>query len=310
MKITILGAGAMGCLYGGLLSESGENQVTLVDIWKEHIDAINQNGLVIMTPDGTERVVKNLQGVCSASESRAAELVVVFVKATHTEEAMRQATNLVGPETVVLTLQNGLGNVEKLCSAVSPKHVIAGTSAFGASIKGPGRIHQGGAGDTVIGELDGSISERIEKIKGVLDRAKLKGKVADNVMGLIWSKLSANIGINAIATLCDIKNGQILDFPESAALQSAAVNECLAVAKAKGIVFPDADPLEHVRLVTRQTAQNTCSMLQDVRAGRQTEIAVINGAIVDLGKELGVPTPVNQVLTNLIKTIQSAYPKR
>lgn len=309
MKIAILGAGAMGCLYGGLLSESGENQVILVDIWKEHMDAINQSGLVIMTPDGNERVIKNLKGVYSASETGPVELVIVFVKAPYTEDAMRQATNLVGPDTAILTLQNGLGNVEKLCKVVNPQHVIAGTSAFGASIKGPGLIHQGGAGDTVIGELDGSISKRIENIKGVFDRAKLMGKVADNVLGLIWSKLSANIGINAIATLCAIKNGQILDFPESAALQDAAVNECLAVAKAKGIVFPDASPLEHVRQVTQQTAQNTCSMLQDVRAGRQTEIAVINGAIVDIGKELGIPTPVNQVLTNLIKTIQSAYPK-
>ncbi|MDR1043773.1 MAG: 2-dehydropantoate 2-reductase [Candidatus Adiutrix sp.] len=309
MNITILGSGAMGCIYGGFLAESGENQVTLVDIWKEHMDAINQNGLVIMTPDGRERVVKNLKGVYSAAEAGPTELIIVFVKATHTEEAMRQATNLADPETMVLTLQNGLGNVEKLCNVVPRKQVIAGTTAFGASIKGPGRIHQGGAGDTVIGELDGALTGRIEKIKGVLDRANLSGKVADNVLGLIWSKLSVNVGINAIASLCNIRNGQILDYPESAALQEAAVKECVAVAQAKGIRFPDADPLAHVREVTLKTGQNTCSMLQDVLAKRQTEIAVINGAVVAAGQETGLATPVNWVLTNLIKTIQSSYPQ-
>ncbi|MDR2946041.1 MAG: 2-dehydropantoate 2-reductase [Candidatus Adiutrix sp.] len=308
MNITILGAGAMGCIYGGFLASSGENQVTLVDIWKDHMDAINQNGLTIMTPDG-EKVIKNLRGMYSAAEAGPAELVVVFVKATLTEEAVRQAAALIGPDTMVLTLQNGLGNVEKICKVVPAKQVIAGTTAFGASIKGPGRIHQGGSGDTVIGELDGQITERVTRLKGVLDRAGLFGKVADNVLGLIWSKLSVNVGINAIAAVCNIKNGQILDFPESAALQEAAVNECLAVAKAKGITFPAGDPLEHVREVTRMTGQNTCSMLQDVMAKRQTEIAVINGAVVDGGLETGVPTPVNAVLTSLIKTIQSSYPK-
>ncbi len=293
MNITILGAGAMGCIYGGFLAESGENQVTLVDIWKEHIDAINQNGLTIMTPEG-ERVVKNLKGVYSAAEAGPTDLVIVFVKATHTEEAIRQGVNLVGPETLLLTLQNGLGNVEKLCKVVNPKQVIAGTTAFGASIKGPGRIHQGGFGDTVIGELDGSVTDRINKVKDVLVRANLLGKVADNVLGLIWSKLSVNIGINAIAALCGIKNGQILDFPECAAVQEAAVNECVAVAKAKGITLPHADPLAHVRDVTLKTGANICSMRQDV---------------MDAGQELGIATPVNWTLTNLIKTIQSSYPK-
>ncbi len=308
MNITILGAGAMGCLYGGYLAEAGNN-VTLVDIWKDHMDAINQNGLTIMTPDGGEKVIKNLKGVYSASETGQAELVIVFVKATMTEEAMRQATNLVGPETMVLTLQNGLGNVEALCRVLDKKNVIAGTTAAGASIKGPGRIHQGGVGDTVVGELDGSMTDRIQRLKETFDQASLSGKASNNVLGLIWTKLSANIGINAIATLCNIKNGQILDYPESMALQEAAVRECMDVAEAKGIKFETPDVVEHVREVAHKTGANTCSMLQDIMAKRQTEIAVINGAVVDGGQEFGIPTPVNWVLTNLIKTIQQSYPK-
>lgn len=308
MKITILGAGAMGSIYGGFLAESGENQVTLVDIWKEHIEAINANGLSITGMDGVERIVKNnITALASAADTGAADLVIVFVKATFTEQAMRGATNLVGPDTMVLTLQNGLGNVEKLCKVIDQKHVIAGTTAFGASILGPGRIKQGGAGDTVIGELDGTVTERINRVKETFDRAKLSAKIEKNVLGLIWDKLSANIGINAIAAICGIKNGRILEIPQAAALQEAAVKECLAVAAAKGIKMPNPDTLGHVRDVSQKTAQNVCSMLQDIRAKRQTEIAVINGAVAEAGRELGVATPVNWILTSLVETIQQSY---
>lgn len=307
MKITILGAGAMGSLYGGLLAEAGENQVTLVDIWKDHIEAINANGLSITGMDGVERLVAGLTGVTSAAEAGATDLVIVFVKATMTEEAMRAATNLVGPDTMVLTLQNGLGNVEKLSKVIPTQNVIAGTTAFGASISGPGCIKQGGVGDTVIGELDGAASERIQRVKEVFDRAHLSAKIQDNVLGLIWDKLSANIGINAIAAICGIKNGRILEIPQAAALQEAAVNECLAVAAAKGIKMPNPDTLGHVRDVSQKTAQNVCSMLQDIRAKRQTEIAVINGAVAEAGRELGVATPVNWILTCLVETIQQSY---
>lgn len=306
MNIAILGAGAMGSIYGGFLAESGENQVTLIDIWKEHMEAVNQRGLIIEGQNG-ERVIKNLRGVSSAAEAEPAELLIVFVKATHTEEAISQATNLVRPETMVLTLQNGLGNVEKLCRVLSPANVIAGVTSFGASIKGPGRIHHGGSGDTVVGELDGRRSQRLEGLKETFDRANLPVKISDKVLSLIWTKLMANIGINALATLTDLKNGQLLENPGTDALLAAAVSEAAAVAKAKGIELETPDAVEHARVVAHKTGANTCSMLQDVRAKRATEIAVINGAVVEAGLETGVPTPVNWVLTNLIKTIQDTY---
>lgn len=308
MNIAILGAGAMGCLYGGFLAESGENNVTLIDIWKDHIDVINKQGLTIDGPEG-ERVIKNLRGVYAASEIDSVDLLIVFVKATHTDVAIRQATNLVQPDTMVLTLQNGLGNVEKLCNVLSPKNVIGGVTSYGASIKGPGRIHQGGSGNTVIGELDGSHSKRLESLKETFERANLFGVISNKVLSLIWTKLVANIGINAIAALTSLKNGQLLEHQETSDLLNAAVSEAAAVAKAKGIELETADPVEHARAVALKTGANTCSMLQDIMAKRITEIEVINGAVAEYGKETGVPTPVNWVLTSLIKTIQKTYPK-
>jgi 2-dehydropantoate 2-reductase len=308
MRIAVLGAGAMGSLYGGFLAESGENQVTLIDIWKEHIDAVNTKGLIIEN-NNASKVITNLCGVYSTADAEPADLIIVFVKATHTEEAIRQAVNLVKSETMVLTLQNGLGNVEKLCSILPAKHVIAGITGFGASIKGPGRIHQGGSGDTVVGEIDGSKSERLEKLKTVFDQANLSVVISNRVISLIWTKLMANIGINALATLTSLKNGQLLEHRETEALLAAAVSEAALVAKAKGIELETPDAVEHTRVLAQKTGLNTCSMLQDVLAKRLTEIDFINGAVVDYGKQIGVPTPVNWVLSSLIKTIQSTYQK-
>lgn len=308
MKIVVLGAGAMGCLYGGRLADSGQD-VTLVDIWRDHMEAINRDGLTIEETAGT-RVVKNLRGVCAAEEAGPADLVIVFVKATATEEAMAQAKCLVGPETMVLTLQNGLGNAEKLCRVLDPKHVVAGVTGCGASVLGPGRIRHGGQGDTVIGELDGRISERLEAVKKMLDQAGLPAKISTNVSGLVWTKLIGNIGVNALATLTGLQNGRLLDFPETASLMEMAIKEAMAVAEAQGIRFEVDDPVGHTRELAQKTGTNRCSMLQDVTAKRGTEIAVMNGAIVELGRALGVPTPVNLVLSGLIETIQKSYDLR
>ncbi|MDR1486572.1 MAG: 2-dehydropantoate 2-reductase [Deltaproteobacteria bacterium] len=307
MNVAILGSGAMGCVYGGFLAGQSENKVTLIDVWKEHIQTINEKGLTINTTEGNI-VVKNVAAVTSAEGLPPQDLVIVFVKATATQEAMSQAVNLVGPNTMVLTLQNGLGNIEKLCRVVDAKHVLGGINSYGSSIKGPGEVILRGYGETVFGEIDSSKSKRTEDLKGVLDRANLPANLTTNVQGRIWTKLISNIAINSLCAIMGIKNGQLLKHPESLALMEGAVLEAVAVAKALGITFETDDPVEYAKKVTKNTGENICSMLQDVRAKRQTEISVINGAIVENGKKFGIPTPINMVLTNLISVIQQNYP--
>lgn len=305
MKTAVLGSGAMGCLYGGMLAEAGCD-VVLIDVWKQHIDAINASGLKIEGLSG-DRTVKSIRGVTDPAEAGVADLVIVFVKATMTEQAMRDAISLVGKDTTVLTLQNGLGNVEKLCGVLDASHVIAGTTGHGSTLVGPGHIRHAGMGDTVIGELDGRRSERIEALAGLFGKAKLSTHISENVMGLIWTKLIVNIGINALTALTGLKNGRLVDFPETEELMTMAIGEACAVAKAEGIRFEVDDPAEHTKQIARKTAANRSSMLQDVTAKRTTEVSVINGAVVDEGKKLGIPTPVNTVLTDLVLVKQKTY---
>ncbi|MDR0621241.1 MAG: 2-dehydropantoate 2-reductase [Deltaproteobacteria bacterium] len=307
MNIAVLGAGAMGSVFGAFLAGQPEHVVTLIDIWKEHVDTINAQGLTINTTEG-DLVVKNLTAVTSAKDLPPQDLVIVFVKATVTEAAMAHAVNLVGPSTIVLTLQNGLGNIEKLCRVVDPKCVVGGINSYGSAIKGPGQVILRGRGETVFGEIDGSPSERLDKLKLVFDAASLPASVTTNVHGRIWTKLISNVAINALCAIIGIKNGQLLNYPESEALVEGAVGEAVSVAKAMGITFETDDPIAYAKKVINNTGENVCSMLQDVRAKRETEIAVINGAIVEGGLKHGLPTPINLVLTNLVKVIQQNYP--
>lgn len=305
MKIAVLGAGAMGSLYGGSLAEAGHD-VVFIDVWQDQVKALNDHGLYIET-DGKERLVQNIRAVQQASVLDPVDLVIVFVKATFTFEAMKGAENLIGQDTMVLTLQNGLGNVEKLNDIVGAAHVIAGTSGHGATLLRPGHIRHAGKGLTVIGDQNGQKSSRILALAEVLGQSGFVTEISRNVMGLIWTKLLMNIGINALTALTGLKNGQLLDFPETESLMATAVAEACAVAQAKGIVLEHDDPLGHVKEVARNTAENSSSMLQDVSAGRQTEIAVINGAVSDEGRRLGIETPVNDVLTRLISVKQKNY---
>jgi 2-dehydropantoate 2-reductase len=299
MKIAVLGAGAMGSLYGALLAEAGES-VTLLDVWKEHIDAIRGRGLALSSPSGERNVP--MHAVTDPREIGKVDLVIVFVKSYKTGEAMRGALSLLGEETMVLTLQNGLGNVEELAAVAGERRVIAGTSGFGATMIAPGRIRHAGEGKTTIGELSGARTARIVKLEKIFEAAGLNPVIADNLSGIVWGKLLVNVGINAITALAGIKNGQILDIPELAELMDRAVGEALEVSRRREIkLVPEGDVLEHIRTVLRNTKDNISSMRQDIEKGNPTEINFINGTIVREGALLDVPTPVNFALTSLIR---------
>ena len=308
MKIAIVGAGAMGCLYGARLSTLPQNEIFLLDVWQDHLDAINQFG-VQMEEDGSFQTYDNLKACRHAYEIGPVDLAIMFVKSTMTRQAMADNKALLKDSTVVLTLQNGLGNVEAICEVVPANHVLAGTTAHGATKLGPGRMKHAGKGKTVIGELSGEITDRVKGIGEMFNQACLETETSDNAIGLVWGKLLSNVGLNALTAITGLLNGQILDYPETEELMTLAVLEAKAVADAKGVRLNYDDAVEHTRALCKATAPNRSSMLQDVSNCRKTEIDMINGAIVREGKVLGIPTPINLALTNLIKTMEQKYQK-
>ena len=305
MKIAVLGAGSMGCVYGGILAKAGYD-VTLIDVWAEHVKAIQENGLII-NENGSDIIIKNIKAVTDPREVGEVDLVIVLVKATVTEQAMEGAKSLIGENTRVLTLQNGLDNIEKLIKVVGKEKVLAGVTEHGANMLAPGRVQHAGTGDTIIGELDGKLSDSLRKIGSVFEKAGLRVCYSNNVMGALWRKLLVNVGINALTSITGLRNGRLIELEETDELLRLAVSEAVSIANAKGIDLELADPVEHVRDVARMTGKNRSSMLQDVTKKRKTEIEVINGAIVKEGVQLGISTPVNKVLYNLVRVREKTY---
>jgi 2-dehydropantoate 2-reductase len=301
VKIVIIGAGAMGGLFAARLAAAGE-RVSVVDVWQEHIDTITKQGLSLETEEGT--VVAHPVAVSGVEQLSSADLIIIFVKSSMTAAAAQSALHIMGPSTRVLTLQNGLGNAEVIAGVVGEERVLAGTTAQGATLLGPGRIRHGGRGDTHIGRLSGATDEFCREVVQVFSHAGIPTVADDGVQSLIWGKLVINVGINALTALLKFRNGQLADFSETRELVKMAVGEAVQVAAAAGIRLPYDDVVTKVLATATATAANQSSMLQDILHGRMTEIDAINGALVREGERLGVPTPVNRTLTLLIRTLE------
>jgi 2-dehydropantoate 2-reductase len=303
MKTVIIGAGAMGGLFGGLLAASGQ-EVWLVDVWKEHIETLRSRGLTL-EEKGQENLIP-IHATTDAASLGKADLVILFVKTYHTEKAVMDSLGLEKEDTVFLTLQNGLGNEEVLCKRIDPKKVLLGVTNQGATLLGPGRIRHAGWGKTYLGELDHRMTERISTIAHAFQKAGIETEISSDIQSLVWGKLLINIGINALAALLRIKNGQLLDYPETRQVMELLVSEAMEVARRKGVRV-EGDPIEKVMAVAEATRTNRCSMGQDLDNRRVTEIDVINGAVVREAERLGIEVPYNRMITNLIKVIERTY---
>ena len=300
MKIAVVGAGAMGSLFGGLLAESGA-EVWLLDIRAEQISAINQNGLNI-EKDGHCRHV-HIKATTDPDHIEMADLAIVFVKSPQTRSAADIAGKLVGSEGLVLTLQNGIGNAEIIAETVARERIVAGTTSHGATLLAPGHIRHAGTGATIIGMWDSKNLGHADRIAHIMTQAGIETEVVQSVQNVIWNKLLINVGINAITALSGIKNGQILDLEITRNLSQAAVEEAMSVARTQGIQV-DEDTVEHVFQVAKATGDNRSSMGQDVDNKRLTEIDAINGAVVRIAEKIGLKVPVNLALTALVETLQ------
>lgn len=305
MKIAILGAGALGCAIGATLTEGG-HETWLLDRSPGHVETMRRDGLRIDDANGSRRIV--VSATTEAGDVGVADLVVVLVKSFHTGAAMRGALALVGPDTAVLSLQNGLGHEDILADIVGRERVLAGKTYVGGVLRGPGHIQSGVAGKaTYIGELDGRVTPRVRAIAEAFEAAGLMTAVSDNIMGTMWDKLLVNVATGALAGITRLTYGQLYDEPLLRATALAAVSEAIAAARAAGVKLSMTDPEQAWTLAQEGLpAAFKTSMLQSLEKRSITEVDFINGSVVRWGERLGVPTPVNATLVACIKGIERA----
>ncbi|MFZ5800647.1 MAG: ketopantoate reductase family protein [Candidatus Omnitrophota bacterium] len=304
MKITIVGAGAMGCLFAALLSKSKE-EVWLLDKDAGRASHIQEQGIKLEGISGEWTAKVNATHLPEKIGST--NLVIICVKSYNTKEAALKVEPLITPQTMVLTLQNGVGNLEIIGEVVGQEKVVGGVTNHGATLLGVGSIRHAGSGDTVIGRLDGKIPVQLRQIREVFNKTGIDTRISRDIRGSIWSKLIINVGINALTALTRLNNGKLVEFEGTRRILREAVTEAVKVAKKKRIKLIYDDPLAKVEAVCEATAANISSMLQDVLRQRHTEVDFINAVIVREGQSLGIPTPVNSVLLGLIKTIEQSY---
>lgn len=309
MKIAILGAGALGCAIGAALTEA-DHEVWLLNRSAAHVEAMRRDGLRVDDVNGSRHV--RVQAATRAAEAGAVDVVVVLVKSFHTDAAMRGALELIGPQTLVLSLQNGLGHEDVLADIVGRERVLAGKTYVGGVLRGPGHIQSGVVGKaTYIGELDGRVTPRVQAIADAFNAAGLATTVSDNIVGTMWDKLLVNVATGALTGITGLTYGQLYDEPLLKGTALAAVTEAIAVASAAGVRLSMTDPEQAWTLAAEGLSPAfKTSMLQSLEKGSVTEIDFINGSVVRCGQRYDVPTPVNATLVACIKGIERAMADR
>jgi len=288
----------MGSLFGGLLTELGW-PVTLYDVWEDHVDRMNEEGLRVSRPDGSERSIP-VRATTSPGQLSTPDLAVIFVKCTQTRSAMDDIAPVLGAETTVLTLQNGFRNPEIVAEYVPEGRIVAGVTEASADLEGPGHITHTGTGVTTVGKYFAPNDEAVRTVAEGLTAAGIETTTTPSVRDAIWKKVLVNVAYNAIAALTRKRVGEILDSPAGRQLVEAVVTEAVEVARARGRTF-DEDPVEYVFAVGEKSRAHAPSMLQDIRAGRPTEIDFLNGSVVEFADEYDIAVPINRTLAGLVR---------
>ncbi|MCD8011304.1 MAG: 2-dehydropantoate 2-reductase [Lachnospiraceae bacterium] len=314
MKICMIGAGSLGSTIGGTLAENG-HEVTFVDSWQGQIDAIRERGLhMVKSLEGDPGRFVPVRAQTDYHGLEAQDLCIVLVKSFATREAVREArdSHVIGPDTTVMTIQNGLGNEEAIMEEIGESHVISGKTFCSGFLIKPGKVMATTEGRvTYIGEMDGRVTERIQTIGAELNRGGLQTVVSENIRGMIWDKLLVNVATGALCGATGLPYGGLYEkygwnaLPEMKTTALAAVQEAIDVAKAYGVRLTSEDPSyawEHA--AEGQPESFKASILQSIERGGATEIDFINGAVSAWGKKADIPTPVNDTLAAIIRGIE------
>ncbi len=308
LKVAVLGAGAMGCLFGGLLAEKGL-KVTLIDVWKEHIDAINKNGLK-MDGFGGDRFIK-ISATNDPKSISPVDVVIVMCKATALEQALTNAKSIVGDKTVLMSFQNGIGHEAIMQNIVGIDKVLGGTTTQASNILGPGHIKNHASLPSWIGEYEGGLSDRVKDIAETFTAHGLETIASDNVKKRKWMKLFALTAVGPLSAIFDMHHTELYVTNKESKLArelgKQIILETRKVAQADGVEVSEDECLEMFLKIVDSNQTNKSSMAFDIQFKRKSEIDFINGSVSKIGKKHGVPTPLNDMLYKIIKVKEGSF---
>ena len=299
MKVAVVGCGAMGSVYAALLADAG-HEVWAIDNWKEHVDAMKVNGLRVEGASG-DRTVR-INATTDAADAGPCDLAILSTKAMHVEQAAQSMQPLLRSDTMVLSIQNGLGGPDTAAKILGRQRVLVGVvGGFGASMKAPGHAHHNGWELVRLGELTGPISPRLEAVAEVWRSGGFRVKCFDDIDQLVWEKLICNVCFSGTCAVTERTIIEVIEDPDAWQVASGCATEAYQVARARGIKLDFDDPVAYVHAFGMKIPKARPSMLLDHMAGRMSEIEAINGAIPVAAKAAGVAAPFNEVISALVR---------
>ena len=298
MKIAVVGCGAMGSVYAALLG--GGHEVWAVDRWREHVDAIRERGLRLEGASG-DRTVR-IGATTDAADVGVCDLVIIATKAMHVEAGATAALALMGPDTDVISIQNGLGGPDTAARILGTNRLMVGVvGGFGASMRSPGHAHHNGWEQVRLGEFSGAITPRLERVADVWREAGFKVKCFDDIAQLVWEKLICNVGFSGTCTVTRRTIIEVIDDPDAWQVASTCAREAYDVARARGVRLDFDDPVAYVRAFGMKIPQARPSMLLDLMEKRASEIDAINGAIGPAARAVELSAPCNEAISALVR---------
>lgn len=300
MKIAVIGAGAMGSIYGGHLSL--KNEVYLVDTNQAVVDEINKNGLTLL--ENGQDVVYHPTAVTSTEGLEPMDLVILFVKAIFSKAALNGNKQIIGSNTYLMTLQNGSGHEDILSEYVPENHIIIGTTEDNGAVLAPGYIRRGGVGNTNIGMLVEDTKGFLPKLKGTLDDCGFQGHIHENIQQLIWDKLFTNVSLSALTGVLQVPMGFIANNAHAWNIASRLIHEAVEVAQGLGLSANETEIMDKVKKTSLNSPDGITSICADLRDGRKTEVETISGSVVRASKKCGVPAPTHELIVELIHAME------
>ena len=308
IKVAVLGAGAMGCLFGGLLAEKGLN-VVLIDVWKDHVDAINKNGLK-MDGQGGDRFIK-IKATIDPKSLGTVDVIIIMCKATALEQALSNAKNIIGDKTVLMSFQNGIGHEAIMQKIAGKDKVLGGTTTQASNILGPGNIKNHASLPSWIGEYEGGMSDRVKDLAETFTAYGLETIASDNVKKRKWMKLFALTAVGPLSAIFDMHHTELYVTNKESKLArelgKQIILETRKVAQADGVEVSEDECLEMFLKIVDSNQTNKSSMAFDIQYKRKSEIDFINGSVSKIGKKHGVPTPLNDMLYKIIKVKEGSF---
>jgi len=306
MKIVIVGAGAIGRFFGGMLGRGG-HEVVFVEKDPEVVKVVNEIGIQFMElGDAKSDVFPTVQAGATTEGGAidSCDLSILAVKGYTTAAATRSISHLVNSRAPILTIQTGLGNIETMAEIVDKENILGGVTFHGATSLHGSKVRHAGLGKTLIGELHGGKTERVELVKEAFEESGIQTTISANIVGQIWTKGLVYSAINPLTAVLRLKNGPLVEKMESIALAKRLIDEGKLVAQAYAVQLPQDDLYDWLLEVCRNTAENLSPMLQDILNSRTTEIEALNGAIYSMGKHKGIAAPIHQTMTDMIRLLE------